>query len=321
MSGDTNTCSMHLDGAEQLINHMTTRKIRFSRKAKALHRIYFYLRVIHESTAPRAFTGSASRFSSTLGSPREIDSSPSTLPQHLFHQQQQGSLAVPLESIHSPPLSGQEPIATEMAACEYIYGIPQDLLLLLKDAIDVIDKIEAESAETGGMCLSEPLATLCDKLETEILDWPLEERLAWCREANDEKSAEIIHHQTTAFYNALIIYFSQSVRKLGFRYLRQYVQTILDSIEAIELIKAETKILAAPLFWPAFIGATEAFEPSHQERFRQWYDQVTVYGIAAVRTGIQVLQEVWSQGPSSNGRSISSWKTITRSNGESLMLT
>lgn len=51
MSGDTSTCSVHLDGAERLINHMEARKSTFSRKAQSLHRIYLYLRVIYESTA------------------------------------------------------------------------------------------------------------------------------------------------------------------------------------------------------------------------------------------------------------------------------
>ncbi|RMJ07667.1 hypothetical protein CDV36_012738 [Fusarium kuroshium] len=318
MSGDTDTCSVHLDGAEQLINHMSIRKFKFSRKARALHRIYLYLRVLYESTATRTRTGAASRFSPSLSSHRAMGPHPTSLPQRLFLESEDSpSSMMPMEI--SSTIT-QEPV-TEMAAYECIYGIPQSLLLLLKDAIEIIDMVDIERKKTDSATLSESLGSLCDKLENEILDWPLEERLAWCQEANKGMSAEIIHHQTRAFHNALIIYFSQNVRLLGYRYLRQYVHTILDSIEAIEKIKAETKILAAPLFWPAFIGATEAFEPSLQERFKQWYNNVSVYGIEAVRTGIQVVHEVWRRGPATNKRVKSSWRSIVESNGDSLMLT
>lgn len=108
---------------------------------------------------------------------------------------------------------------------------------------------------------------------------------------------------------------------MSHRYLRQYVQAVLDSIEAIEQLKAETKILAAPLFWPAFMGATEAFEPRHQERFRLWYERVEVYGIEAVRTGIQVVHEVWRQGPTTNRQMHSGWRNVVERNGDHLMLT
>lgn len=318
MSGDTDTCSVHLDGAEQLINHMSIRKFKFSRKARALHRIYLYLRVLYESTAIRTRAGTGSRFSPSLSSHRAMGPHPTSLPQRLFLESDDSpSSMIPMEV--SSTIT-QEPM-TEMAAYECIYGIPQSLLLLLKDAIEIIDMVDMERKKTESTTISEPLGSLCDKLENDILDWPLEERLAWCQEANKGMSAEIIHHQTRAFHNALIIYFSQNVRLLGYRYLRQYVHTILDSIEAIEKIKAETKILAAPLFWPAFIGATEAFEPSLQERFKQWYNNVSVYGIEAVRTGIQVVHEVWRRGPATNRRVKSSWRTIVESNGDSLMLT
>ncbi|KAH6973716.1 fungal-specific transcription factor domain-containing protein [Ilyonectria sp. MPI-CAGE-AT-0026] len=318
MSGDTSTCSVHLDGAEQLITHMSIRKAKFSRKAHALHRIYLYLRVIYESTAVKTWNHGGSRFSSFLGSRKTMAPGHTAAPKRIFVEDEDSpSSMVPIESDIVPL---QDP-AAEMAAYECIYGIPQSLLMMLKEAVEVIDQVEHERAEIGTVHISESLESLCDDLEKDILDWPLEERLKRCRETNKGISAKIIYHQTRAFHNALIIYFSQNVRLLGHRYMRFYVETILDSIEAIERIKIETKILAAPLFWPAFIGATEAFEPQHQDRFRKWYGNVGVYGIEAVRTGIQVVHEVWSQGPTSNGQLMSSWRSIVDRMGNSLMLT
>ncbi|RHZ60128.1 uncharacterized protein CDV56_108443 [Aspergillus thermomutatus] len=300
MSGDTSTCSVHLDGAEKLITYMSARKSRFSRKAQSLHRIYLYLRVIYESTAVRRLSGDSSRFSPSLGSRSTVGPQPPIGREHL------------LLADDETPSSMAHMNAGELFSYECIYGIPQSLLLLLKASIELIDEVNHERAKTGNFCISDPLNQLCNDLERETLDWPLEERLRRLRgdgNSNDI-SANIIYHQTRAFLNSLIIYFSQSIRLLGFRYLRQYVQAILDSIEAIEQIKAETKILAAPLFWPAFIGATEAFEPRQQERFRQWYDRVEMYGITAVRTGIQVVQQVWRQGPTTARQKQCTWRIM-----------
>ena len=71
---------------------------------------------------------------------------------------------------------------------------------------------------------------------------------------------------------------------------------------------------------PAFIAATEAFNPKQQARFRKWHEEVTAYGIASVRTGIDVVNEVWKVGPSRAKRHTSLWRTIIARTGDSLML-
>ncbi|KAJ6043387.1 hypothetical protein N7499_005812 [Penicillium canescens] len=317
MSGDTRTCSVHLDGAEKLITHMATQKSSFSRKAQSLHRIYLYLRVIYESTSIRRQSTSGSRFASWLGSAKTVGPHPILPSINPFIEDEDTPLSMlPMEC--TAPL--QTPSA-RISAYECIYGIPESLLLLLKQSIEVIDEVNHHRAGGGNSYIPDYLNHICDVLEQEIMDWPIEERLKRCKEAKYGINANIIYHQTRAFLNALIIYFSQSIRLLNHRYLRQYVQNILESIEAIEELKAETKLLAAPLFWPAFIGATEAFEARQQERFRQWYKRAEVYGMESVRTGIQVLHEVWRQGPTISRNIQPSWCSIVENTGACLMLT
>lgn len=223
-------------------------------------------------------------------------------------------------SMEADVMASQGP-GSGISAYECIYGIPQSLLLLLKESIEVIDEVNSYRMDAENPAIPASLSRLCDDLEQKIMDWPLDVHLLRYKESKRGASATIIYHQTRAFLNALIIYFSQSVMLMSHRYLRQYVQAVLDSIEAIEQLKAETKILAAPLFWPAFMGATEAFEPRLQERFRQWYERVEVYGIEAVRTGIQVVHEVWRQGPTMNRQVDISWRNVVQKKGDCLMLT
>lgn len=318
MSGDTSTCNVHLDGAERLISHMNVRKSTFSRKAKSLHRIYLYLRVIYESTAVRSTRTEGSRFSPSLDCSKTFGPEPIVQNHNIYIEDE----TTPLSTL---PVAGdvlvEEGPLPGLSSYECIYGIPLCLLLLLKETIEVIDRVQSLRTNAESLSIPDPLNRTCDDLEQKIMDWPLEERLHRYENSTNGTSVTIIYHQTRAFLNALIIFFSQGVRSMGHRYLRQYVHKILDSIEAIEQLKAETKVLAAPLFWPAFMGATEAFEPIHQERFRRWYARVEIYGIEAARTGIKVVHEVWRQGPATYREMNSGWRGVVSQREECLMLT
>lgn len=315
MSGDTSTCSVHLDGVEKMISYVSSRKSTFSRKARSLHRIYLYLRVIYETTAINTSQSRSSRFSPTLDCCKTFGAEPIS-PNHTLLEDTPSSTLPLVEGLRA----GESPLP-ELTSYECIYGIPLSLLLLLKDTIEIIDKVQRYQTDADTLSPPESLSEACDEIEQKIMDWPLEERLDSRKALKNATSETIIYHQTQAFLNALIILFSQGVRSMGHRYLRQYVHKILDSIEAIEQLKAETKVLAAPLFWPAFMGATEAFEPVFQERFRRWYSRVEIYGIEAARTGIEVVHEVWRRGPANYRHKNSGWRAVVKESKKCLMLT
>lgn len=135
-----------------------------------------------------------------------------------------------------------------------------------------------------------------------------------------ETNATIITLMTRAFHQAVVIYFAQHVRLFAHYYMQPYIHKVIDSIEAIERIKAETEVLAAPLYWPAFIAASEAFDPDLQDRFRKWYEQVEAYGIGIGRTGFGVLSEVWERGPCRGETLTSIWRLVVQDHGTVLLL-
>ncbi|KAK7414255.1 arginine metabolism regulation protein II [Neonectria punicea] len=308
MSGDLDTCGVHLDGAWRLMSHARSWKSKYSTKARALHRIYFYLRTIYESTALWDQTERA-----CLESSSEESSTPA---------QMSTKVALPPADDGCPPSNLIIPDSmARMATYESIYGVPQKLLVLLTRAVHLIGQInEARNRDRSGL-IPDHLSSQCDELETCIMDKQIEEELErWLPDAQSANS-DIIRHQTQAFHNAVIIYFAQHIRLLGHRYLQPYIKAVLDNIEAIERIKTETQTLAAPLYWPAFIAASEAFEQDLQDRFKRWYEQVEFYGFEAVRTGIRVLTEVWKEGPGPANRKTSVWRKVATRSGQSLMLT
>jgi arginine metabolism regulation protein II len=303
MSGDTSSCHVHLNGAGQLIRHMGTLKKTYSPKAIALHRIYYYLRLIYESTAVNNPSFCARYPTSKEGGDLACRNS-------LNITEDDNNSGLPSYSAES----------THLTTYEYVYGIPRELLTLLRSCIETVDLVDQFRAKNGHKDFPENLDRKCEDVERDILDWSCEDHIRRLDLVDGSTNARIILHQTRAFYHAVIVYFTQNVRLLNHRYLRQYIEAILGSIEEIEQIKADTRTLAAPLYWPAFIGASEAFEERLQERFRYWYDRVEMYGIEAVRTGIRVLEEVWQTSPVPK-RITSSWRIVLNKTGDVLMLT
>lgn len=298
MSGDTHTCGVHLDGAGQLIQFLWNKKRSLSNKTRALYSIYCYLRVIYESTLVR----------------RTDDTS-----QRDCREESVFSLFDKMESA-STTNNNFSDTQHSTTIFECIYGIPQRLLVMLEEVTKLIERVDQFRTSNGSMQLPEDLDAACNQLENDILDWKIDDNHNLSSAAETDASREIIRNQTRAFHGALVIFFSQNVRLLDHRYLRQDVDNILESIETIEHIKAETNMIAAPIFWPAFIAATEAFDHKQQARFRKWHDEVTSYGIASVRTGIDVVNEVWKIGPSRSKRQTSLWRTVVARTGDSLML-
>ncbi|WAO95781.1 Zn(2)-C6 fungal-type domain-containing protein [Fusarium falciforme] len=304
MSGDTASCGLHLDAAHGLITHVRTWKSKYSNKAQALHRIYFFLRTIYESTAIRS-----TMTCDKLCEARIAGSFCTGEPTNLLHSSPGTTSSVTSSKAWS---SGD--------AYESIYAIPQDLLMLLNRAVELISKVTEAREISIGTDILPHLVEICDELEKSIMDYEAGYIDADDMSGTASSNLSIIQHMTRAFHNAVIIYFAQHIRLVGHRYLQSFVENVLDSIEAIERIKAETKILATPLYWPAFIAASEAFDLRLQTRFRSWYSQVERYGIEYIRAGRCILEQVWAEGPSRGTRVTSQWKTVVERTGSTLML-
>ncbi|KAJ5728381.1 hypothetical protein N7493_004711 [Penicillium malachiteum] len=304
MSGDTASCGLHLDGASRLITEAAKWKTQYSNKAIALHRIYFYLRTIYDSTAIRV--------------PRISGNIPETW-----------NAASPLSNAASELIDGIElntspsPASydAKTGAYESIYAIPKSLLLFLAKTTDLINAVSDARERSGNTQIPSPLAETCDELETKIMDWQADPiPIAADVTSSPVANANIIHNMTRAFHKALIIFFAQHIRLLGHRYLKPFVEDVIDSIEAVESIKVEWQVSASPLYWPAFIAASEAFDSHLQERFQRWYAQVEPNAIGSMSTGVCLLEQVWAEGPSNGSHRTSLWRHIAMRTDTKLML-
>ncbi|VUC26064.1 unnamed protein product [Clonostachys rosea] len=304
MSGETDTCGIHLDGALRLINHGQAWNQQYSSKADTLHRMYFYLRAIFESTLPRNHR--LRRLKTSCSTKQDVES------QDVFCHN-----IVAQCSAWSPPLISDHNIDPKIGSYESIYGVPYSLLLLLTKIIDLTYKLYDESFD-GRMPLN--LMDECDELEHSIMDWPANANFPSEPPTTYSSNAKIVYYHTAAFHGALVIYFAQHIRLVGHHFLQPHIRAVLDCMEIIEQIKVETNLIAAPLYWPAFIASSVAFDEGLQSRFRKWYEHMMFYGIEALRTGFSVLEEVWTLGPRRADRVTCSWREVVERSGKILML-
>lgn len=301
MSGNTGSCGLHLDAAYRLITETGKQKKRYSSKAQALHRVYFYLRTIYESTAIHDSSSPARSPDATTPLSSTVENSPH-------------------EDFFASAQNANFDSAQRNGAYENIYAIPVSLLLYLSRATQLVNEVLATRNQSGDAHIPSYLAQKCDDLETEIMDWQAED-ISPSKLSNPEPNLGIIHNMTRAFHQAIVIYFAQHIRLLGHRYLKPFVENVIESIEAVERIKVEWQILASPLYWPAFIAASEAFDTRLQDRFKCWYAQVESYAIGSMDPGIRLLQEVWEMGPTNCGPDSCLWRQIASRTKTTLMLT
>ena len=283
------------------------RQNRFSRKAQALHRVYVYLRIMRESTDLRC------------ANLEEISSSPQDL----------AWLSKPLcflDRIETSDNWLQDSIPrndVDMSAFEFVYGIPFQLLTLMSKTSELIRRKKTFNQNFPTSAMPQILSVMCDDLELEILDWPVDRVIGDLQNLPIEKESQnLIDHQTKAFHQAIIIYFSRLVRSVHRMHLQPYVENIIDSLEAVEIIKHEANLATGCILWSGFIGAAEAIDTKLQSRYLQWFRSTQFYGLGAYDTACEVVLEVWERRKAGKDQSsCSDWPDVIESKDIRLMLT
>ncbi|KAH9828077.1 Component of the argr regulatory complex [Teratosphaeria destructans] len=264
VSGDTDTCILHLDGCESFIHHVRMAKSKYSYKAKALHRHYLYLRTVHDSARLRGASKSGQVGESGLDQVAQVPNTwegPSIV----------STCRVPGAGDDLSWLTVSENSKNDMTACEFVYGVPVSLLMLIRKATAMIQHdvgSQRLARDTG------PRSPTYDDVEVAILQWPMEAELGRKAHLFNELQARLVEHQTRAFHQALLIYFAQHYRTLPHQYLRPNVEAALESLEHIEELKHDAGMHCGHNFWPAFVAASEAFDEDLQTRFRAWFPMV-----------------------------------------------
>ncbi|KAH0173584.1 class II aldolase, partial [Aureobasidium melanogenum] len=323
-SGEAETCSLHLDGCEQIIRHVRKRKSRFSHKARALHRIYFYLRTIHDATRPWT-VADASATNESHSSSSSTDS-PTAERSSVTSPLRNAEFATSFERGSGLWLDMTESSMPDMTACEFVYGILQSALVLLRRAtvalrLDYLaNDCDADAAD------SIEVQEICRSVELEILNWSAQTELGKKAHLFSENEFELVKRQTNAFHHALVIYFAKQYRHLPSLYLANNVLAALQDLEELEQLKTAHRIEASPIFWPAFIAACEARDKQTRQRWRTWYEKAEAYNVNhAMSSGRNFAFETWDHEGANDVANAADdrcrWRVMVESQQLCLMLT
>ena len=73
----------------------------------------------------------------------------------------------------------------------------------------------------------------------------------------------------------------------------------------------------APVVWPGFIAACEAADED-RDAWQRWWVRVQSYRIGSIATMWTVVQEVWAEKGSGNGR-VALWVDVCRRKGQRII--
>ncbi|KAL1619155.1 arginine metabolism regulation protein II [Neofusicoccum ribis] len=270
VSGDTRTCGIHLNGCESLIKARKRAGVKISSKTEALHRIFFYLRVMQDAT--------------------ELTCNAFQSPDH--ERGERGRAGPDDFETYLEPCEQLADEGFDSASYELIYSLPQSLLVLVHKTCKLLQRMNRADAVT----FQRLLMPACDQLEEEILDWPVEEEVAKLGGARmDKGNCVILQHHMRAFHNAAIIFFCRNIRFMDRRHLQQYVKAVIHHLDEIEKIKEKEMINAGPLLWPAFVAGEQAIDSSTRAQLVGWFNRIERHGVATAKLTRASLEETWER--------------------------
>ena len=300
-SGHQTHMRFYLLDAERLIRLRGLAKPRLSRKARLLHHIYGYLRIIAESTF--VLHGSCE------SSPSFTDTSQraSTLINHAFRMRRCSSENAGTMDLHKVKdaasayhdLHLEDLRRWDQSLFPEVYGMPETVLGLISETTRLANEMEylKVAPSHDSLLTVERLQERASLLEEIICSWTSEEQ------------SLSSNNFVRAMHSALVIFFYRRIRNLNATMLQTHVALTLQYLAASETERlnpnpkpssdpnaAPNVINGAAIPWPAFMAACEAISPELQAESEGWLEeQSRKYGYAHFELARGVAREVWRE--------------------------
>ncbi|CDH11216.1 related to Arginine metabolism regulation protein II [Zygosaccharomyces bailii ISA1307] len=349
-------CQQHLTICENFVKKRMKARPRISEKAKTLHRIFSFLKLIQDSTALDQVTEQEIVIMETSTQTEEdyenkgmnqciLDNTNvksnigDCWKEGLFREfvnKADGKIqiefikdgSVPQNNIINSPIftniasqsysySGANGIEEDIMSTDALYGLPQSLILLFSDCIRLVR--HNEYYKIKNIAIPKEFTHLCLGFEMRLLKWTSE--WSFYKEGTQEfvnDTIEGVYHHTLSFYYGLIIYFFTMARSLNHSFLQSHVEKVLVHLKALDNLIASKKVKIVPLIWQGFIAGCASTEVHVQEEFRKWASSLAASGMGSYWGARQVMFEVWRR--KQNGEKGDSWYAVYRDWEMNLML-
>jgi arginine metabolism regulation protein II len=301
--------------AEHILRKRGLPKRRISRKARLIHHVYTWQRLVGESTYVlhdypsntflealksnfRAPPASAPAPASTNERNPRLDDflrleapyMDSDLNIHEHKDKETGLHDIHLQDSRSFPDT----------LYKQIYGIPETWLSLVSQTTrlaNVMDTFRIAQVTTEDTSLGawETLYRRSVHLENMIcsLDVDRTRGAALDQHINASKPHG---HMLRALNAALVIFFHRRVRRAHPAILASHASSVITSLEEFSATLPHGELGGPGVIWPAFIAGCETLAIPQREAVTRWLDKAeSVCGFAAIKTARDIMGEVWGR--------------------------
>lgn len=336
-------CQLHLTICEDFVERRMKKRPKISSKAKALHRIFSFLKLIQDSTSldkvrpseivvPDSPHLAIDTFSCEdvqySGEFRESLNAESGKINIEFVKRSTDSVMDSLESRANAPLFTN--IASEsycytkcimkdngFLSTDALYGLPNSLILLFSDCVRLAR--HKEYYRMHNLQIPFHFNRMCTEFEHRVLTWKSEwEFRVPGSDIFLSDTVEGVYHHTVSFHNGLIVYFMVTVKRIPYENVQTYVKNVLESLNRLgDLIEIE-EVKIVPLIWQGFMAGCACTDQNLQLQFKDWAARLGKSGMGSYWGARQIMFEVWRRRFS--GESNDNWFAVYKDWEMNLML-
>ena len=182
------------------------------------------------------------------------------------------------------------------------YGVSKSFLR----AQDRINTLLTDAASNRTPALEQEL----DAFELQLyLDFPSLPSQSPQPGAINAASGIVIHHTSTAFYYAGLVFFQRSVRRATVAAVQELVELGLQELESIDRIGQGT--LGCLMLWPALVLGAECDGPERQQRMRSWFQAQRRLGFRNLVVLEDLIATVWrARSDSTAAKEDADWRRV-----------
>ncbi|KAJ5747652.1 uncharacterized protein N7511_009348 [Penicillium nucicola] len=318
MSGQQQHARCFMIDAERLLRLRGLSKTRISKKARLLHHVYTWLRIVGESTfvlhdyeiSSSSLEALGSRFKShrsnaTRSSDPTITKEPNPRLDDFLRLESQNSdndlnIDEPKDQtsgLHDIHL--QDSRSYPETLYKQIYGIPETWLSLMSQTTRLANVLETfrtarESGKDVNFEAWDTLQRRSMRLENMICSFSLGRTRGGVLELHADSKPH--SHMVEALNAALVIFFYRRIRQTHPAALQGHVDNVITALESCSAALAPDDPTGPGTAWPLFIAGCEAMSPSRREAITNLLDRASsVCGFAAFTTARNIITEVWSR--------------------------
>ncbi|RMJ09884.1 hypothetical protein CDV36_010482 [Fusarium kuroshium] len=330
LSGNGDDTRWCLTEMERLISWRGLTKPSISRRARILHNIYAWMRIVSESTyvfrdenhaiqAPFSRSNTTAKRPQTNNVPVQSINPDITLDNFLHLEPRK------LHSSHGQKESRRDIKAIHLADTSQdqenmymqIYGVPETWLSLVSQITrlaNVMDRLSTRKKSDAEILVS--LQPRASYLENAVCLFKSR------HEAETDSTASLSPvpggtphmHMVRALGSALVIFFYRRIRNVNPLVLQDSVNDVIEYLHSFDDALEQHGLLGPGTAWPAFIAGAEAMSVRQRHHISAWLDKgFSKSGFESYRVTKEVLVEVWRRRDEAEGSGdCSTWMDVCR---------